>query len=485
MREMKLAEPVIKLIVALGLGLGLAFAGFASFVWPQILITMALIFVPLFILAPMMLNALVRSTNYGLAKQLLNLVYWTTPGRTAMQTFLAKAALQRGDAKGGLEFLATSDPQMIRAYALQQNWQQVLLMPDPAEDSIVFHAARIEALIATQQFNEADIELSRLRQAWEKNQTPEAFRSLTLSEARLEAERGQIESVQKKVQSSLSGLPAHSLFALLARVAETSHRSEAAKNLYVQAYTTAPEQQRTMYATKLQDFGQPLPEINKPKTTYGTYGLLATIVTAFLAQLWLERTYDQSTPRVIAAFLLNFPEIPENTAKWRFLSYAFVHGGLVHIAFNAWSLFDLGRLYESRRNWGSLLASFIFGAVMGAYFTLMVQGNQQIILVGASGGICGIAGSLLADSWRGRSLQDRQLTRSLLQWIVYISIFGLAIPNVSFWGHTGGIIGGLLWGFIRQGLPKNKRIDWFAGGLSIGLIAYTLISVIDLFLKNK
>ena len=194
-----------------------------------------------------------------------------------------------------------------------------------------------------------------------------------------------------------------------------------------------------------------------------------------------KNRFDQDTPRALAAYLLNFPEVPENTARWRYLSYAFVHGGIAHIAFNAWALFDLGKLYESRRNWANLLAAFVLGTVMGAYFTLMVQGQQQIILVGASGGICGIAGALLADSLRGRSIQDRQLTRSLMQWIVFISLFGLIVPNVSFWGHTGGIIGGLLWGFIRQGLPKDKRIDWFVGGLSIGLISYTLLSVINLF----
>jgi rhomboid protease GluP len=485
MREMKVSEPVIKLILAIVAGIGIALAGYTNVVLPQFVLVLAYILVPLFTFAPMILNALVRSTNHAAAKTMLNLIYWSSPGRSDMGRFLAKSALHRGDAAGGLEFLDSGDPQVIRAYALQHDWQQVLATPTPSEPSVDFYGTRIEALIATGQLREAEHEFTLLKQIWEKNQTPEAFRTLTLSETRLEAERGDVESVQKKVQTSLSGLPTYMLFVLLARAAETSNRLDAAKNLYSQAYTIAPEQQRTNYTEKLRAFGQPLPEVIKPKTPYGTYGLLATIIIAFIAQRWLEKNFDQSTPREIAAFLLNIPGVSDSSAKWRFLSYAFIHGGFVHIAFNAWSLFDLGRLYESRRNWGNLLASFIFGAVMGAYFTLMVQGQQQIVLVGASGGICGIAGSLLADSWRGRSMQDRNLTRALLQWIVYISVFGLLIPNVSFWGHTGGIIGGLLWGFIRQGLPTSKRIDWLAGGLSIGLIVYTLASVIDLFLRNK
>ncbi len=482
LREMKYAEPVLKIIIAMIIGLAAAFAGFNSISLPSIISILALIIVPVFILTPIVLNALMRGKRYTLVQQLTNLVYWSNTGRKAIKHFLAKIALQRGDSKGALGFLQPQDPLVIRAYALQQQWDHVLAMP--VTDSLEVYAARIEAFIAKGNISEADNEFRQLHQLWEKNQTPEGYKLLTLSETRLEAERGQIESVQKKVQTSLSGTPAYLLFGLLARAAETSHHDEPTKNLYTQAYLTAPESQRSIYAAKLKDYGQELPEIQKPKTTYGAFALLATIVLAFLVQLWLEDRYDQTLPGFLAAFLLNFPEIPESTARWRYLSYAFVHGGFAHIAFNAWALFDLGKLYESRRNWANLLAAFVLGTVMGAYFTLIVQGSQQIILVGASGGICGIAGALLADSLRGRSIQDRYLTRSLLQWIVFISIFGLVIPNVSFWGHTGGIIGGLLWGFLRQGLPQHKHIDWFVGGLSIGLIVYTLLSVINLFFSR-
>ena len=99
--------------------------------------------------------------------------------------------------------------------------------------------------------------------------------------------------------------------------------------------------------------------------------------------------------------------------------------------------------------------------------------------VGASGGVLGVGGALLADVLRGRGAGDRLLTRSLLQWIGFIVIFSLAIPNVSLWGHIGGLLGGLLWGFARQGLPKTPRIDLGAGAVSILLLGYALFGAVN------
>jgi membrane associated rhomboid family serine protease len=61
---------------------------------------------------------------------------------------------------------------------------------------------------------------------------------------------------------------------------------------------------------------------------------------------------------IAAAFGLGVPGFPFSDAWWRYLSYAFVHGGIIHIGFNVWVLLDLGRVYEARRGWGDLMAAF-------------------------------------------------------------------------------------------------------------------------------
>ena len=75
------------------------------------------------------------------------------------------------------------------------------------------------------------------------------------------------------------------------------------------------------------------------------------------------------------------------------------------------------------------------------------------------------------------------MTRSLVQWMALIVVFSLAVPGVSLWGHVGGVVGGLLWGFVRQGLPRSSNIDLVAGMLSILLMGYALARAASVFVR--
>jgi membrane associated rhomboid family serine protease len=480
------SELPLKTVLATVLAVGVSLAAFDVYSVPQPLVWFAVVFCPIYIFGLILITALARGKRYSAATTITDILYWTPEARFALRRLVSQFALQNGDPATAVSLLGDKADATLLAqvYSLSNQWDKVLALDVPeSEAGFIVLEARIKAFIEENKRREAEAELSRLRERWEKTKSVTGYHNLILSEARLAAEDGRVETVRDRLKNPPPGVPAYLLYGIVARACEQGGYPDQAKRLYAQAYATAPEGVRERYANKLGQYEEPLPKVTKAGMPYGSLGLLVVIILAYIAQVWIQNRYGQNAGAIVGAYILNLEQVPERDALWRFLSYAFLHGGIVHIAFNGWALFDLGRLYESRRNWGSLLASFVIGSVMGAYFTLIVQGQQQLVLVGASGGVLGVAGSLLADSWRGRSLQDRFLTRSLIQWMIIISIFGLVIPGVSFWGHTGGIIGGLLWGFIRQGLPQNKRIDWFAGGISIAFIAYALISAADVFFR--
>jgi len=373
---------------------------------------------------------------------------------------------------------------LAQAHALEEKWDKVLALkvPEVGDNALLAMAARVEAYLALGRLNDAETEVARMRERHTSSQGPVGYRSLVLSEARLAAERGQFEAVRTSLQGAPPGIPPYLVFGLAARAAEQAGHPDDAVRLYRQAYSAAPPGKRPHYAGRLTSYGQSLPRPERAERAVGTFGLLAAIVLAYLVQLWLDNRFGPDTAFLAGSFTLNISGVPQADALWRYLSYGFLHGGVVHLGFNAWVLFDIGRLYEARRSWGNLLASFVLGTGMGAYLTLLAQGSDQLLLVGASGGVLGIAGALLADTWRGRSAQDRLMTRSLVQWMVIIVLFSLAIPNVSLWGHVGGVVGGLLWGFVRQGLPPSRSFDLFVGGISIGLMAYALLQAANLLL---
>lgn len=444
---------------------------------------------PVYVLAPFSLTALARGRFYALATALTRLLYWSPVGRAGMGRLIAQVALQQDDPEVALRLLPEGEGDVLRlqAYALQERWEDLLKLPVPegGDNAFLGLAARVQALLALGHEATAEREVDELESRWQRQgQGPLGYRAMTLSKARLSAYRGDLAGAQRELETPLPGVPPYRVLETLAFAAERAHNPEAAGRLYAQAHAYAPPRQKERLGVVLGRYGH-VPETERPDRPLGTFALAASLGALYLLQLWAAGRYG--TPNAWAAaggFLTLGPGVPGGDAPWRYLSYAFVHGGLIHVGLNVWVLLDIGRLYEARRPWGGLLAAFVLGGAMGAYLTFIVQeGSGPPGVVGASGGVLGIGGALLADALRGRSARDRLLTRSLVQWIAFIVIFSVAVPGVSLWGHVGGLVGGLLWGFIRQGLPQTPRVDLGVGVVSLVLLGYALFGSVSWLLR--
>lgn len=446
----------------------------------------------IFIAGPFLLITVARTENYRLASLLTNVLYWTKSGKEAIGQLLAQIALQNADANKALELadlLPNNELILLQAYNLQERWQEIIDLPTPKNDDSAFLtvATRIKALIKLDRLEEADYEFKEMLQRFETKRGPIAYRSVELSRARLYAAQGRLEKVQEILKQPLPYVHPIQVYEIIAEAAEQAQRFDIAVDMYTEAYIMAPDNLKTKYAGKLTYYREPVPKLERfENRPLATFGLLGAIVIAYVVQRWLEQSCGLITvksisglvnincPQAVAAFVLNI-NFQESDALWRNLSYAFLHGGFLHIGMNSWVLFDIGKIYEVRRSWGSLLAAFTTGAIMGTYITSIAQSGDILLLVGASGGVLGVGGALLADAWLDKQRQDPRLFRALLQWVVIIVLFSLTIPNVSLWGHVGGLIGGALWGFIRQGLPEEKNIDRLAGIISIVLMIYAVL----------
>jgi membrane associated rhomboid family serine protease len=435
----------------------------------------------LYVLAPLLLTAAARGGAYRAAEGATAALYWSGSARDGLRRLLAQVALRRGDLAAA-DRLIPDDGELLRVQwlALERRWDEVLERRVEGEGDNLWLAesAQVRALIELDRLDEAAERVQRLRaEADAADAGPILTRVAQMAEVRLAAARGRLEEAQRGLQPPPAGVPPHELFAVLAKAAERGGHA-AAGELWARAYAAAPPPLRERYAERLRAAGRSLPEV-RVRRPIGTWALTGTLAVAYLGQLGLDRLASPVATAVgrlqpsqaVAAFLLGVPGPSGAEAWWRFLSYAFVHGNLLHIALNAWVLFDIGRLYEARRSWGDLMAAFTLGTAMGAYLTQVAQAGQVVVLVGASGGVLGVAGALLADVLRGRGAADRALTRSLVQWMALIALLSVAVPGVSLWGHVGGVVGGLLWGFARQGLPTTRRVSDTAGGLSLGLLA--------------
>jgi rhomboid protease GluP len=148
---------------------------------------------------------------------------------------------------------------------------------------------------------------------------------------------------------------------------------------------------------------------------------------------------------------------------WRLLTAGFVHGNLLHIAFNMWCLWSLGQLSEKLFGSWITFAVYLLTGVGGAL--LSVAWNPSRLEVGASGAIFGIAGAILSGIKFGNvtisSWQKRQIFSSLIMFVVFNLFLGIA-PGVDNMCHLGGLISGLIFGvpLATSASSGKKSFEW-------------------------
>lgn len=124
---------------------------------------------------------------------------------------------------------------------------------------------------------------------------------------------------------------------------------------------------------------------------------------------------------------------------YRLLTSMFLHASLLHLAFNMLALYWLGSIVEQALGtWRYLLLYFVSG-IAGAAGALLFS-SPFAVTVGASGAIFGVMGALLVLEYRATG----SFTGPALGLIAINLALSFAIPNISWGGHLGGLVGGVL-----------------------------------------
>lgn len=194
-----------------------------------------------------------------------------------------------------------------------------------------------------------------------------------------------------------------------------------------------------------------------------------------LAQLYV------GTPESVALAGLVKPEVRQGD-WWRLLTGPMLHGNVPHLLMNAGAWFGLALLAGRLLHRGWALAAWFAGALGGSWASLVL--TPETPSVGASGGLCGLLGLLLALGLQRRALLPPTFLKDLLSSLGFMALFGvLAWALIDHGAHAGGLAAGFLLGLAvlafqdRLPLPDSRvlRLLEGAGGCAfLALAAYTL-----------
>ena len=194
----------------------------------------------------------------------------------------------------------------------------------------------------------------------------------------------------------------------------------------------------------------------------------AFIIAAFQAHslidvIWTSRT---GTATVLwGPFVANEPFGP-----LRAVTSGFMHLDITHLTVNVLMLVIVGAAVERAVGTGPFVLAYLAGILGGSAAVLLFGFDEPT--AGASGALYALMALLVAIAARSRA--D---LRAPLVFVIGNLIFTLITPNVSLWGHLGGLIAGAL---MAAPLTSEKmRVRW--GGAAAGVVVAAAAVAVPLY----
>ncbi len=174
------------------------------------------------------------------------------------------------------------------------------------------------------------------------------------------------------------------------------------------------------------------------------------LVSMVLPYLWVLTQGESSSvldlsPQDLVRWGGNYPPLTLAGQWWRLASYMFLHGGLMHLGFNAYALHIVAPAVEEFYGWTRCLLAFWITAVLAGVASLFFTGAG--VSIGASGGLMGLIGLLGTWGHRSGTGVGRNVRNQMIRWTLYTGVFGYFIgaDNAA---HAGGLLAGIGLGFV-------------------------------------
>ncbi len=191
------------------------------------------------------------------------------------------------------------------------------------------------------------------------------------------------------------------------------------------------------------------PKIPKHKPIITKF-LIVLISIMFIVEMFYIAHYGEKGILILGA---KWNEGITKGEYWRFFTCSLLHGGLMHLFLNLAGLYIFGKelesIYGSFRylliclltSWGATLASYVFSSGTA---------------IGASGIVFGIIGCLISFYFKQKNKVTgaKYKFKSMYTLVIINLLFGLFIPKIDNSAHMGGIITGLLSGWLLS--PKYE-----------------------------
>jgi rhomboid protease GluP len=158
----------------------------------------------------------------------------------------------------------------------------------------------------------------------------------------------------------------------------------------------------------------------------------------------------------------------------------FMHYGLLHLALNMWALYQAGHFVEKLQGRTLYTLTYFASGVAGGFASIFWNGDHTWS-AGASGAVFGVYGAIFGYLLREKHGLPASLYQSLLKssltFAGYNILFGAARAGTDNSAHIGGVLGGMVLGWIVA-MPVDRTVRDQESGRRFLMGAGALVAII-------
>lgn len=182
----------------------------------------------------------------------------------------------------------------------------------------------------------------------------------------------------------------------------------------------------------------------------------------------------------MAGALWGVSDVPVSFVEpWRYLSAMFLHLGLLHIVFNAMTLFSLGQATEQRLGSARFTIIFVLTGVLGYVasdaWNLASGHYAWPPTAGASGGLFGLGGALIGYLYARKDPAYKDILWQMAIFTIIMFVGGFSVNHAA---HFGGFFSGIPLGYLFYKETRPWQRNVFFGWLAAALIVCSIASVL-------
>lgn len=215
-------------------------------------------------------------------------------------------------------------------------------------------------------------------------------------------------------------------------------------------------------------------DVFTPKKVIITYVLIGILVLIYLFGL-----FTRNSDSLINMFAVYGPYIRRYHEYYRLITGTFLHADIFHLLSNCYALYIIGSQVESFYGKNKFLLIYFFSAITGSLLSITLSNNASI---GASGAIFGLMGAILYFGYYYRVYIGATWKQSILPVIALNLIIGFVIPGIDYFGHIGGLIGGVLISMAVGLKYKHKKVENI-NGIILSIIFLAFLIYLGIFVK--